>query len=93
MKNLWKVFLACFLFFFSLSAMGQEKNISGKVLDDFNESVPGVNVQIKGTMSGTVTDADGNFNITVPNAKSILIFLLSVMQHRKSLWAIRLNLL
>lgn len=54
--------------------MGQEKNISGKVLDDFNETVPGVNVQVKGTMLGTVTDADGNFNITVPNVKSVLIF-------------------
>lgn len=74
MKNLWKVFLVCCLFFSSLSAMGQEKNISGKVLDDFNETVPGVNVQVKGTMLGTVTDADGNFNITVPNVKSVLIF-------------------
>ena len=71
MKNLWKVFLVCCLFFSSLSAMGQEKNISGKVLDDFNETVPGVNVQVKGTMLGTVTDADGNFNITVPIKRNL----------------------
>ncbi|TRX60043.1 TonB-dependent receptor [Fulvivirga sp. M361] len=40
--------------------------VSGKVLDENGESLPGVNVLIKGTTNGTVTDFDGNYNIQVP---------------------------
>jgi len=48
--------------------------ISGKVTDEEGQPLPGVNVQIKGTSIGTVTDIDGNYKITVPDAESVLIF-------------------
>ena len=32
------------------------------------EALPGVNVLLKGTSQGTVTDIDGNYNLSVPNA-------------------------
>ncbi len=49
MKNLLKVFLLCFiaLFAFAAQSMGQGKTITGQVVDALNESMPGVNVQVK----------------------------------------------
>lgn len=39
-----------------------------------NEPLPGVNVLIKGTTIGTFTDANGKFNIAVPNEGDVLVF-------------------
>ena len=36
--------------------------------------MPGVNVQVKGTTTGTITDFDGNYSIDVPDSKSTLVF-------------------
>ena len=74
MKNLLKVFLMCFitLFAFAGQIMGQQKTITGRVVDALNEGMPGVNVQVKGTTSGTITNIDGDFSISVPNTKSVL---------------------
>lgn len=41
--------------------MGQQKTITGRVVDALNEGMPGVNVQVKGTTSGTITNIDGDF--------------------------------
>ncbi|WP_431292286.1 TonB-dependent receptor plug domain-containing protein [Pedobacter sp. P26] len=45
------------------------KNITvgGKVSDEKGIGLPGVSVQIKGTSVGTVTDANGNYSISVPD--------------------------
>jgi TonB-linked SusC/RagA family outer membrane protein len=50
--------------------------ISGKVLDDTGNPLPGVNVLLKGTSSGTVTDADGNYTLTIgdDDANGTLVF-------------------
>lgn len=39
--------------------------VKGKVLDVMGEPIPGASVVLKGTKSGTVTDIDGNFSISV----------------------------
>ena len=53
-----------------------QKKITGKVTDFSNsETLPGVNILIKGNTSiGTVTDAYGRYTITVPDEKITLIF-------------------
>lgn len=51
-----------------------QKVISGKVTNSKGETLPGVNVVIKGTTTGTVTDIDGKFSIEVPNLTAILQF-------------------
>lgn len=49
--------------------------VSGTVTSSSDgEGIPGVNVLIKGTTSGTVTDVDGNFSVDVPNDDDILVF-------------------
>lgn len=74
-KNLFKVFLAlvlCMVVQFNVFA--QQIAVTGKVTDSTNEGMPGVNVQIKGTTTGTITDFDGNYSIQVPDSKSTLVF-------------------
>jgi TonB-linked SusC/RagA family outer membrane protein len=54
----------------------QEKNVQGKVVDKNGEALIGVNIIVKGTTTGTVTDMDGNYQINVPeNATLIFSFI------------------
>ncbi|WP_158856454.1 SusC/RagA family TonB-linked outer membrane protein [Lunatibacter salilacus] len=49
--------------------------ISGKVISSSDElGIPGVNILIKGSSVGTVTDSDGTYSISVPNDNGVLIF-------------------
>lgn len=55
--------------------MAQTRSIFGKVTSaEDGVCLPGVNVILKGTTTGTVTDADGNYTLTVPNKRGVLIF-------------------
>lgn len=74
MKNLLQVFLVLFFCMLANQALAQQKTISGKVTDNLNEGMPGVNVQVKGTATGTITSLDGDFSISVPSSKSVLVF-------------------
>ena len=48
----------------------QEKTITGTVTDEQGVPLPGVNVMLKGTTVGTITDLDGNFKLSVPEDAS-----------------------
>ncbi|MBI0398366.1 TonB-dependent receptor [Cyclobacterium marinum] len=52
----------------------EEKVISGTVTGEDGETIPGVNVIVKGTAIGAVSDLDGKYTIQVPDENSILIF-------------------
>ncbi|MGI4887332.1 MAG: SusC/RagA family TonB-linked outer membrane protein [Janthinobacterium lividum] len=47
--------------------------VTGKVVDERGEALPGVNVIVKGTSTGTATGADGQYTINAP-AGSTLVF-------------------
>ena len=50
-------------------------SISGNVRSqEDNEGLPGVNVVVKGTTTGTVTDIEGNYALDVPGQSAILVF-------------------
>ncbi|MCK5368889.1 MAG: carboxypeptidase-like regulatory domain-containing protein, partial [Cyclobacteriaceae bacterium] len=50
------------------------KKISGKVVsEEDDEGLPGVNVLVKGTSLGTVTDAEGEFELNVPEDATTLV--------------------
>lgn len=56
-------------------AFGQEQHVTGKVTSSDDQlALPGVNILVKGTTKGTVTDAEGNYSIDVPGEESILVF-------------------
>ena len=42
-----------------------QKTISGTVTEESGATLPGVNVSVKGTTNGTITDIDGKFSLTV----------------------------
>lgn len=52
----------------------QSFRITGVVVDEESEGLPGVNVLIKGTASGTVTDVEGRYSIDVPGEDAVLIY-------------------
>ncbi|HEY0669650.1 MAG TPA: TonB-dependent receptor [Sphingobacteriaceae bacterium] len=49
-------------------------NIRGTVTSSNGETLPGVSIQIKGTGTGTVSDINGNYVISVPDENSVLVF-------------------
>lgn len=55
-------------------AIAQNRTITGKVSGTDGSPIPNVSVLIKGTNSGTTTDAEGTFKITVPPTAKVLVF-------------------
>ena len=52
----------------------QQKVVKGQVLGEDGISLPGVNVLIKGTTRGTITDVHGNYTIEVDGSDDVLVF-------------------
>lgn len=48
------------------------RTVIGKITDDTGEGLPGVNVVVKGTTTGTTTDIDGNYKILVSGDDQIV---------------------
>ena len=52
-----------------------QTTVTGRVTSGEDSTpLPGVNILVKGTTEGTISDADGKFSITVPTNESILLF-------------------
>lgn len=67
--------LAFALMLTTQSVLGQTKMITGKVLDENKQPLPGVSVALKNTPVGTQTDVNGNFKINVPTqSTNVLVF-------------------
>ena len=70
-SNFWSVLLVWLICTASICA--QEIDISGNVLDNLNQPLPGANVLVKGATIGTQTDFDGNFTIKAPSDGILVI--------------------
>ncbi|WP_080239692.1 SusC/RagA family TonB-linked outer membrane protein [Spirosoma rigui] len=64
----WIVLLFC-----TVSAYAQSK-VSGRVVDDQQQGLPGVSVVVKGTTTGSVTDGNGNYSLSAPDKNGSLVF-------------------
>lgn len=49
-----------------------DRTLRGRVTDERGEGMPGVNVQVKGTQQGTISDSDGRFSLEVASDESVL---------------------
>ncbi|CCH52210.1 hypothetical protein BN8_01192 [Fibrisoma limi BUZ 3] len=53
----------------------QDRVLTGQVVDsESGETLPGVNITVKGTNRGVSSDAQGNYRITLPNGSTTLVF-------------------
>ena len=59
---------------YKLTGLIQQAKITGKVIDEDGNPMPGVNVQVEGTTIGTLTDANGNYSIDKPRDNVVLVF-------------------
>ena len=71
MKKFKKVLFVA-LFFITATALGQTK-ITGTVVDETKESLPGASIIVKGTTNGTETDFDGNFVLNAKTDAGVLL--------------------
>jgi len=62
------------MFFLPIFAQTSTANFSGKVVDNLNQPMIGVNVMAIGTITGTITDANGQWNLSVPKSALELKF-------------------
>ena len=77
MKNLnpLKVIILLVCLWAPIVLYGQDRQVSGRVLDaESNSALPGVSIIVKGTSTGTTTDIEGNYSLQVPEGSSTLIF-------------------
>lgn len=58
----------------TVSAAFAQRTITGTVTDEGGETLISVNVVVKGSTVGTVTDLDGKYKISVPDGSSTLVF-------------------
>lgn len=69
-----KFLLMCFSFGFALSVWAQDRVVTGRVTSsEDGTALPGVNVVVKGTTNGTVTDTEGKYSLTVPASGDVSI--------------------
>ena len=72
MKN--RIKWLCIIFLMGIfSEFAQQKNVSGVVTDFEGLPLPGVNVVVKGTITGLQTDFNGNYQIQA-NSGDVLVF-------------------
>ena len=69
-----KALLTLSLSVLCLTAFAQSHTVSGVVIDDLGEPMIGVNVVVKGTTNGCMTDIDGNYSIPDVKPTDVLVF-------------------
>ncbi|RCH55863.1 SusC/RagA family protein [Mucilaginibacter hurinus] len=64
-KNYYRKYgLMCLLLLSAIAGFAQTGSISGRVVDETQQPVPGASVSVEGTTRGAATDNDGNYTIT-----------------------------
>jgi TonB-linked SusC/RagA family outer membrane protein len=78
MKTKLNGFLTLFLALLVQISFAQDRMVSGTVTDNTNQPLPGVNILVKGTQTGTQTDFDGKFSIKVPPTATLVFNFISM---------------
>lgn len=81
-QRIWTVSLVLFILFSTTQIVSAENNgkiqqpqiVKGRISDVSGNPLTGVNVILKGTTTGVISDIDGRFNIPVPAQGATLIF-------------------
>ncbi len=71
----WRVLLGCLAFLLVIhTTHAQDRTVSGTVTSEEEGALPGVNILVKGTTVGTVTDIEGNYRINLDSEDATLVF-------------------
>ena len=77
-KKMFILFLCNFLLFVAVAqkqpGVVQQKVVTGKITDLKGEALIGVNILVKGTSNGTVTDINGKFSLSKVPSNALLVF-------------------
>lgn len=68
------VYYALLISTHAITAQGQNRAVTGKIKDAQGATLPGVNIVLKGTATGTVSDANGDYAIDVGAGNNVLVF-------------------
>lgn len=69
-----KSLIFCFLtILFSVYGQAQQASISGKVLDESGQPIPGATILVKGTIVGTTSDFNGNYEIKASSNGTLVV--------------------
>ncbi|WP_114749125.1 SusC/RagA family TonB-linked outer membrane protein [Pleomorphovibrio marinus] len=75
MKNIHYLLFIIPLLCLVLNVQAQTRSVSGQVLsEEDNEPIPGVSVLLKGTGTGTATDLEGRYSLSVTGDNPVLVF-------------------
>ena len=85
MNQLYSILICISIFFLSiLYVYGQERTVSGRILaEDQPNGVPGVSILVAGTDTGTSTDIDGNFSLSIPVTVENPVLIISSVGYEK----------
>lgn len=67
-----RTLLLCVFMLSTLLTFAQDRRVTGKVSGSDGQGIPGVSVRLKGSQTGTTTDAGGSFAITLKTANDVL---------------------
>lgn len=67
------------------------RKITGTVVDDSGAPLPGANIVVKGTQTGTQTDFDGNFELDVSSGKELTISYIGFVPHEIPIYSSVIN--
>lgn len=74
-RSLLKTLFAMSFLLAASTAFAQQRNVTGSVKDEVTgEALPGVNVVVKGSSTGTITDAEGAFSLQIQSEDDVLVF-------------------
>jgi TonB-linked SusC/RagA family outer membrane protein len=70
MKRFLFILMACCV---SFNLLAQNFSVTGKVVDEAGKPLPGAAIRVSGESTGVTTNPNGEFALSVPNSKSVLI--------------------
>tara|TARA_R110002020_G_scaffold296658_1_gene512245 strand:- start:5981 stop:8986 length:3006 start_codon:yes stop_codon:yes gene_type:complete len=87
MKSKITMCFAIGLLFLTQLAMAQQKTITGTVVDQSGLALPGVNIILSGTSTGTQTDFDGNYSISASPGQVLMFSFVGLKQVKRTVQA------
>ncbi|WP_220392966.1 SusC/RagA family TonB-linked outer membrane protein [Chitinophaga lutea] len=83
LQRMARLFLVVLFLASAGTAAAQEETLRGKVTDETGQPLPGVTVVVKGTSHGAVTNAEGVYQLKVPEGAKTLLFKFLGMQEQE----------